>query len=314
MKYILGTMTFDYPFVSSDNKLDDYIDIVQTYINNVDEPILDSAYYYGNTKTEQTIGMILPHLSSIPKITTKANPWYENDFTTGILGQLSPEPLEKQLTTSITNMGIDKVDVFYLHCPDYETDIKVTLDKSTELWRREKFNEFGISNFSKDQLINILELTENEGYVFPTYYQGMYNIICRKVEELFPILQTNKINFRAYNPLAGGLLTGKYKNKELNNNSRFKNNEIYKNIFWKDEIVTELDRLFKYPDPITISYKWIDSKLSENDGLIIGASNKKQLLNNIQILNSNYKLVDEIDSTLNNINNNLINYSPNYYY
>jgi aflatoxin B1 aldehyde reductase len=68
----------------------------------------------------------------------------------------------------------------------------------------------------------------------------MYNLIARKIEEIFPLLDEYNIDFWAYNPLAGGLLTGKYNNLELNYNCRFKNNEIYQNIFWKKEILENL--------------------------------------------------------------------------
>ena len=44
----------------------------------------------------------------------------------------------------------------------------------------------------------------------PKYYQGMYNILCRKVEEVFPVLKENNISFWSYNPLVGYLLKGKY--------------------------------------------------------------------------------------------------------
>ena len=69
-----------------------YKDIIHIFTNN-DNPILDSAYYYGNTKTEEILGNILNELPSnlrYPKLTT-VNPWFENDFTTGKLGQINKE-------------------------------------------------------------------------------------------------------------------------------------------------------------------------------------------------------------------------------
>ena len=244
---VLGTMNIEYKYSSlSDKSIKNYQDIIQTYISSTDNPILDTAYYYGNTKTEKVLGDIIHNLSKIPKIATKANPWYDNDFTTGILGQLSKRNLENQLTVSLENLKLDKVDIFYLHCPDYKTPINETLEKCDELWRKEKFDYLGISNFSKDQLKEVIEICDNEKYNQPVYYQGMYNLISRKVEEIFPILDDNHIEFWGYNPLAGGLLTGKYKNKDLSNNSRFKDNNIYQNIFWKDKILSNCDEMFNY--------------------------------------------------------------------
>ena len=187
MKIILGTMTINYDYVSNENSILDNQNIIQKYIDRVEDPILDTAYYYGDTKTEQTLGEILPNLSSIPKIATKANPWYQNDFTTNKLGQLSKDNLRFQLETSLKNMNIPKADIFYLHCPDYETPILETLESANDLHRMEKFDSFGISNFSLSQLEEVLLLCEENGFIMPQYYQGMYNLLCRKVEEVFPI-------------------------------------------------------------------------------------------------------------------------------
>lgn len=316
MKVILGTMTIDYDYVSSKNSLLDHQNLIQKYIDKVDDPILDTAYYYGNTKTEQTLGKILPNLSSIPKIATKANPWYQNDFSNNILGQLSKENLERQLSTSLKNLNLDCVDIFYLHCPDYETPIKDTLQGVEDLFRREKFREFGISNFSKDQLEEVINICEENGIILPKYYQGMYNILCRKVEEVFPLLKDNKISFWGYNPLAGGLLTGKYisKGKESFSDSRFKNNKIYQNIFYKPEILTAIELMNENCDNLLeYSLNWYNNndKLEDNDAIIIGSSNTMQLEANIDILKN--KTEGNYFSAY-NLYNNIHNYTPNYYY
>jgi len=320
MSFILGTMNIHYPYSSNIEKTyESYKEIVEKYISLSDNPILDSAYYYGNSKTEEILGNILKDINSNKKITitTKANPWYNNDFTNGILGQLSKENLERQLKTSLTNLQKTKVDIFYLHCPDHETSIKETLEISNDLWRKEKFDYLGISNYSKEQLNNILEICDKNDYIQPKYYQGMYNLISRKVEEIFPILDDYNMEFWAYNPLAGGLLTGKYKNINQNNVSRFNGNSIYQNIFWKDDILKELDNnLFTLNNPIEKSYHWLIkySKLRRTDKIIIGVSTLEQLNNNINILNKNIIFNQSVINKLNNIYNNIEQYSPNYYY
>ena len=316
-------MNIHYPYTSNNNNTNDYYQsIIDKYINYMNEtdifmPILDTAYYYGNTKTEKTLGEILPKLSVKPFIATKANPWFQNDFTTGKLGQLSKEGVENQLNTSLQNLGVDVVDTFYLHCPDYETDICETLEKCDELWRLEKFNYLGISNFSKEQLEEVLNICEENGFNKPLYYQGMYNIICRKVEEIFTTLDDYKMEFWGYNPLAGGLLSGKY-NKKLSDmeDSRFKNNKIYQNIFWKPEIINELHDFFKSPRCLEYSLSWLFkySKLRENDKIILGVSTIEQLDNNINIINKNIDYNIETFEYLDGLYNKISDYSPNYFY
>jgi len=314
---ILGTMNIEYPYSSQQNKnIITYKNIIEQYLESTDNPILDTAYYYGNTKTEALLGKILEDFDKKPKIATKANPWYNNDFTNGIYGQLSKENLEFQLNTSLKNLKLESVDTFYLHCPDYETPIIETLEKCDELWRKEKFDNFGISNFSKMQLEEILINCENNKFNSPVYYQGMYNLMCRKVEELFPLLNNYNIEFWAYNPLAGGLLTGKYKNKNLENDSRFKNNNIYKNIFWKEEILNNFEDFFSNQNCTEYSLLWLKkySKLRSNDKIILGVSTIEQLTNNMNIMNSEVNYDSNMINYLNNIYNNIENVSPNYYY
>ena len=334
-KIILGTMNIHYPYSSNQDTSNEYYkSIIDRYVWHLDNynadiktgtcttnskiyPILDTAYYYGNTQTEKTLGEILnskTYHNSI--IATKANPWFENDFTNGRLGQLSKEGLAKQLNTSLVNLGRDKVDIFYLHCPDYETPITETLEKCAELWRTEKFDHLGISNFSKEQLEIALAICDKNGFNEPRYYQGMYNIICRKVEEVFPILDNYNINFWAYNPLAGGLLTGKYSAPDFSGNSRFKDNKIYQNIFWKPEIINELDDFLKSPRCLEYSLQWLFkySKLHENDKVILGVSTVEQMDNNIKLINKQVEYnVQEIEY-LDSLYNRVKEWSPNYFY
>jgi aryl-alcohol dehydrogenase-like predicted oxidoreductase len=149
MNIILGTMNIHYPHSSNSNhSKEEYKKMIEKYIHYVgNKAILDTAYYYGNTTTEQIIGDILPELSIIPQISTKVNPWYNNDFTNGHLGQLSKFSLEKQFKTSLKNLGLFSVDYLFLHCYDYETPLEETLEICNTLWRKEKLQNFGISKF-----------------------------------------------------------------------------------------------------------------------------------------------------------------------
>jgi aflatoxin B1 aldehyde reductase len=343
---VLGTMNINYLYSSANTNntnLDNstknkelYKSIIETYLQRTGKyAILDSAYYYGNTTTEQMLGDILPTLSFIPKITTKVNPWYENDFTNGKLGQLSKEGIQKQLTTSLNNLKVDQVEILYLHCPDYETPIEITLETCDMLWRREKFNHFGVSNFSLDQLKEIVEITEKQGYTPLKYYQGMYNLISRKVEEIFPLLEENNIEFWAYNPLAGGLLTGKYRyfknSDEINkntDNSRFKNNQIYQSIFWKPEVIEneKIQEFFQLGNEkcIEYSYKWLQkySKMNQTtDRIVLGCSTVEQLTNSLDTI-QNERITNTIETEneineknyLNKLYQDIAEFSPNYYY
>lgn len=322
-RYVLGTMNIEYKYSSVNDKNDkkkQYRLIIDKYINDFKDPILDTAYYYGNTKTEEVLGSLLNGRDDI-KIATKANPWYMNDFTNGKLGRLGGIYLENQLNTSLKNLRVKSVECLYLHCPDYETNIYETINKCDELWRKERFNHLGISNYSKDQLIKIFDICDKYEFVKPKYYQGMYNVICRKVEEIFPIIEEEKMIFWAYNPLAGGLLTGKYRGANLNSvgNSRFKDNQIYQNIFWKKEILNSLVDYWQLGDNnkcIETAYQWLNkySELRDSDKIIVGVSSVEQLENNIELFKKNGGFNRGTTELLDSIYNKIIDISPNYYY
>jgi len=334
-KIILGTMNISYKHSSLnekgiENKFDEYTKIIKTYTSSCCAPILDTAYYYGNTECEKILGNIL-ETNGIEKpfIATKANPWFENDFTNGKLGGLSSFHLERQLTESLKNLKQDSVDTFFLHCPDHETPIKETLETVTSLWRQDKFNRFGISNFNAADLNNLLELSEKEDFVKPMCYQGMYNVLCRKVEEVFPVLEEYDMDFWAYNPLAGGLLTGKYRdipfksldslNEGSGNDSRFKNNKIYQNIFWKEEILNGVDKFLNVnPEiaPIKKAFDWLIyySALRQDDKIVIGVSTVEQLDDVLNSVNDDCKLTNEDAFYLEKSYSTFEKFTPDYHY
>ena len=294
-KIVLGTMNICYPH-SSNYSYEEYTNIVHEYIKIFGaNSYLDTAYYYGNSKTESVLGEILDNSSLIqPKIATKVNPWFENDFTTGKLGQLSKDGILHQFNTSLKNLRKKKVDILYLHSPDYETPVTETIETLDTLYRTEKINHWGTSNYSKPLLKEIIKICEDKGYILPSFYQGMYNPICRKVESIFDLLDEYNIEFWGYNPLAGGLLTSKYKSKdEINKKNRFNNNSIYNNIFWKEPIIKAIDKY--YPDivgsSIDITFSWLmnHSYCTERfNKIVIGVSSVNQLNQN---LNSIYIII-----------------------
>jgi aflatoxin B1 aldehyde reductase len=308
---VLGTMNIGYEYSSNQNNTNDYYkSIINEYIKLTDKSrILDTAYYYANTKTEKILGEILLDLEPI-KLATKVNPWYNNDFTNGKLGQLSKSNIERQFNISLKNLNKDSVEVLFLHCPDYETPIIDTLEACNDIYRQEKINYFGISNYSLNQMKDILEICDNNKLIIPKYYQGMYNLISRKVEEIFPLLYDNNIEFWSYNPLAGGLLTGKYINNIINN-SRFKNNSIYQNLFWKEPIINTFDCFFKSNNCCKYSLQWLNHKMHKIGKIILGVSTIEQLQENISYLSNNNFIND---NNIDNKYNEIANITTNYYY
>ena len=103
-----------------------------------------------------------------------------------------------------------------------------------------KFKYFGLSNYPAWEVVYIWSYCKSRGWVLPSVYQGMYNPITREVErELIPALRKLGMSFYAYNPLCGGLLTGKhnFESVESSSGTRFdKSNEMYLTRYWNREV------------------------------------------------------------------------------
>ena len=190
-------------------------------------------------------------------------------------------------------LGSNQIDLLYLHAPDLETPITQTLECCFEMFQEGKFREFGLSNYAAWQVAEIVELCRQHEWMQPTVYQGMYNALTRDVErELFLCLRNYKMRFYAYNPLAGGLLTGKYRSvDELPGSGRFSLREAYQQRYWKAEYFEVLQNLQAACDesgikPAQAAIGWLlhHSMLdaSYGDGIIIGASKIEQLGQNLE--------------------------------
>ncbi|GIT54073.1 MAG: hypothetical protein Ct9H300mP16_12330 [Pseudomonadota bacterium] len=94
----------------------------------------------------------------------------------------------------------------------------------------------GLSNFAAWQIVEIIHLARARGWTPPTVTQFLYNTISRGVEnELLPMTDAYGLGTCAYNPLAGGLLTGKHRaGQEAVPESRLAVNTGYRDRYWND--------------------------------------------------------------------------------
>lgn len=255
---------------------------------------VDTARMYQGGKTEGIIGKFAPNLTKQIVISTKVNPWQP--------GGMTAEHVLRQANESLTELKSSCVDILYLHAPDHKTPIEETLGAVAQLHKEEKFKRFGLSNYASWQVAEIYYLCKEKGYILPTVYQGMYNVITRHVEgELFPCLRRLNIAFYAYNPLAGGILTNKYKFEDAEDltEGRFAGAgwaEAYRARFWKRE---NFEALKLITDALKSAYgegegavtmaqaclRWMmhHSKMKgeHGDALIIGASSMSHCVDNL---------------------------------
>src|SRR5205807_9206056 len=98
-----------------------------------------------------------------------------------------------------------------LHQPDYEVPIEETLEAMNELVRAGKVRYPAVSNYAAWQVSEILWISEKNGFKPPHISQPMYNLLAPGIEEEYlPCAKRFAVAVVPYNPLAGGLLTGKH--------------------------------------------------------------------------------------------------------
>jgi aflatoxin B1 aldehyde reductase len=304
MSNVLGSMSFTIKHTSHSLSIPEIQEIIDLYKQNHPDPTIDTATYYNNDHILSQL-----NLNGI-NIDTKVNPWFNNDFESGKLGMLSKNNLTSQLTNTLQTLNVDKINTLYLHSPDHDTPIFETLQTCNTLYQQNYFNNLGLSNYSLSQVKEIIEICNKNNFIKPSVYQGLYNPLCRKIEELFPTLKQENIKFYAYNPLAGGLLTGKYlPGNHKNTNSRFFNNSIYQNLFWKDQYLSSTKKLYnKFGDNIiNIVYSWFKTK---GINIVIGVSSKEQYMSNVEGV---IELSEEDEELFDRVYEEIKN-EQNYYY
>lgn len=116
---------------------------------------------------------------------------------------------------SLRRLQTDYIDLYQLHGPDPSTPIDETLRALEDVVRAGKVRYIGCSNFLAYQVARALGRSEAMNVVRFDSVQPRYNLLFREFErELFPLCAEEGIGVIPYNPLAGGLLTGKHQRDE----------------------------------------------------------------------------------------------------
>lgn len=96
-----------------------------------------------------------------------------------------------------------QVNIEYLHAPDRATPFEETCEAMNEAYEAGRFKRFGLSNYTAQEVEEIVSICQKNGWVKPSVYQGQYNLIARiPEEELFPVLRKYNISFYAYRSVA----------------------------------------------------------------------------------------------------------------
>lgn len=245
----------------------------------------DTANAYNLGRSETILGKVLgPRRANVILATKVFNKMGDAPDDRG----LSRAAIHKALDASLERLGTDFVDIYYLHQPDYGVPIEETLAAMHEVVRAGKVRFPAVSNYAAWQVAEIHAISAKNGYRPPHISQPMYNLLARGIEEEYlPFCRRFGVAVVPYNPLAGGLLTGKQaRERGPIAGTRFDGNKMYQDRYWHDDYFAAVDDLKLIAREagktlVDLAFQWLLSQ-SVVDSIILGASRLEQLEENLK--------------------------------
>jgi aryl-alcohol dehydrogenase-like predicted oxidoreductase len=176
----------------------------------------DTADAYGGGRSETYIGEWLrgkgPQVRDRIQLSTKVYNAMDANADWG----LRPRRIKRQIEGSLSRLGVERVDMYLAHAPDSTTPVELTLEAFGELLRAGKVRAVGASNYDGVELDDALEASARHGLIRYEWVQNSYSLLDRPEAEvtILPRCAGHGLGFTPFSPLAGGWLTGKYREGE----------------------------------------------------------------------------------------------------
>lgn len=244
---------------------------------------IDTSDMYGNGANEELIGRAIKGRRQEVVLATKFGyVMDENNAIVGVNGR--PEYVKQSCERNLTRLGVEVIDLYYLHRVDPNTPIEETVGAMADLVKEGKVRYLGLSEAAPETL-------ERAVKVHPiAALQSEYSIWTRDVEdEILPLCTRLGITFVAYSPLGRGFLTGSFKSEsDLGETDtrkvhpRFQGENFQQNL----EIVHGIERLAakKGCTPAQLALAWLLAQ-AENIVPLFGTKKRKYLEENLGALN-----------------------------
>lgn len=300
----LGTMTFGLQTdeAGSHAILDRAAEGGVTLIDTADVYPLGSDETRAGT-TEEIIGRWLKGKRDRFIIATKAvgkvgpNVWNQGS---------SRKHLLDAIDASLKRLGTDYVDVYQLHGDDRETPLEEMLEAMDVIVRSGRARYIGVSNFLAYRLARALGRADVLRVARFVSVQPRYNMLFRQIErELLPLCAEEGLAVIPYNPMAGGLLTGKYRHDQKPNEGRFtaqvgNAGAMYSERYWHEREFGTIEKLQAIAagtghSLAQVSIAWVLANPVISSA-IIGASRAEQLTDTLAA--ADIKLDESVKASL----------------
>ena len=191
---------------------------------------------------------------------------------------------------SLRRLGTDYIDLYQLHSDDRSTPLDESLEALDDIVRAGKVRYVGCSNFLAYRMARTIGRSEARRLVRFESVQPRYNLLFRQIErELLPLCAEEGVGVIPYNPIAGGLLTGKHvRDAPPPEGGRFtlgRAGSMYQERYWHDREFDTVEELRRLADeagmPLTtMAVSWVLANPVITSA-IVGASRPEQLTDTV---------------------------------
>ncbi|HEV7264961.1 MAG TPA: aldo/keto reductase [Falsiroseomonas sp.] len=202
----LGTMMFGGATEPSDAAT------IASHAKDAGINFIDTADAYNDGRSEEVTGLIVRAARGWWVVATKlANPMGPGPNDRGLSRRRCFDAVE----ASLGRLGIEAIDILYLHKEDHSTPLAETVRAMADLIGQGKILHFGLSNYRSWRVAEICRLCDEMGVDRPVASQPLYNALNRQIEaEHLSACDFYGLGVVPYSPLARGVLTGKYASQD----------------------------------------------------------------------------------------------------
>ncbi|MGC9522440.1 MAG: aldo/keto reductase [Anaerolineae bacterium] len=253
----LGTMTFGAGAdeATSFKIMDRFTELGGTF--------LDTANVYNDGLSERIVGKWIKERGVRDDVV----------LATKVYGATGPGPNERGLSriniqraveASLRRLQVDVIDLYQIHRWDFASEPEETLETLNDLVRQGKVRYIGCSNLRAWQLSRYLSIAKENHWSRFISIQPLYSALNRSIEnEVLPYCVEQGLGVIPYNPLAGGVLTGKYKRGEpLPPDTRLSDRETYRERYYTDRTFDIVERFVEAAEtygvtPAQLALAWV---------------------------------------------------------
>jgi len=195
---------------------------------------------------------------------------------------LSRRHITRAVEDSLRRLNTDRIDIYFAHQHDADTPMEEVICVFDDLVKQGKILYPALSNWSGWQTAKALGIAERKQMARFECLQPMYNLAKRQAEvELLPLAESEEVGVIPYNPLGGGLLTGKYGKGKKPEQGRIVENSMYNKRYFDDKFLQVAEDYTAYAtqkgmDQVALAVAWVMAHPGVT-APIIGARNPEQL-------------------------------------